>query len=86
MSSSAGRTLLSRPGAIRARVDADRLWVSLQDGRDVSVPMDWFEWLASATGDQRHDILIIEGGAGIWREQLEDGVSVPWLLGLPEYP
>jgi len=86
MSSSAGSTLLSRPRAVRARVDADRLWVSLEDGRDVSVPVTWFEWLARATDDQRHDIRIIEGGAGIWWEQLEDGVSVPWLFGLPESP
>ena len=84
MSSSAGSTLLSRPRAVRARVDADRLWVSLEDGRDVSVPVTWFDWLARATDDQRHDIRIIEGGAGIWWEQLEDGVSVPWLFGLPE--
>jgi hypothetical protein len=67
-------------------VDADRLWVSLEDGRDVSVPVTWFEWLARATDDQRNDIRIIEGGAGIWWEQLEDGVSVPWLFGLPEFP
>jgi hypothetical protein len=46
-------------------VDADRPWVSLEDGRDVR---------------------IIEGGVGIWWDQLEDGVSVPWLFGLPDYP
>ena len=78
--------MLSRPRAVRTRVDADRLWVSLEDGRDVSVPVDWFDWLAKATDDQRRDIRIIEGGAGIWWDQLEDGVSVPWLFGLPDYP
>jgi len=78
--------LLSRPRAVRTRVDADRLWVSLEDGRDVSVPVDWFDWLAKATDDQRRDIRIIEGGVGIWWDQLEDGVSVPWLFGLPDYP
>lgn len=86
MSPSAGSTLLSRPRAVRARVDADRLWVALQDGREVSVPVTWFDWLADATDAQRHDVRIIEGGLGIWWEQLEDGVSVPWLLGLPELP
>jgi len=65
MSSSAGNALLSRPRAIRTRVDADRPWVSLEDGRDIR---------------------IIEGGVGIWWDQLEDGVSVPWLFGLPEWP
>ena len=86
MSSSAGSTLLTRPRAVGARVDADRLWVALQDGREVSVPVTWFGWLAGATDDQRRDVRIIEGGVGIWWEQLEDGVSVPWLLGLPEFP
>jgi hypothetical protein len=86
MSSSAGSTVLTPPRAVRASVDADRLWVALQDGREVSVPVTWFDWLADATDAQRHDVRIIEGGVGIWWEQLEDGVSVPWLLGLPEFP
>ena len=86
MSSSAGSTVLSRPRAVRARVDAGRLWVALQDGREVSAPVTWFDWLAGATDDQRRDVRIVEGGVGLWWEQLEDGVSVPWLLGLPEFP
>jgi hypothetical protein len=58
--------------------------VALEDGRDVTVPVSWFDWLASATPGQQDDLRIIEGGLGIWWEQLEDGVSVPWLLGRPE--
>jgi hypothetical protein len=60
--------------------------VTIADGRVVSVPLDWFDWLAGATPEQRADLKIIEGGAGLWWEQLEDGVSVPGVLGLPEYP
>jgi len=67
-------------------VDASRLRVTLDDGREIVVPLGWFDWLANATEDQRHDFRIVEGGAGIWWEQLEDGVSVPGLFGLPEYP
>jgi hypothetical protein len=77
---------LGRPRAVSAIVDADRLRVALQDGREVSVPVTWFDWLAGATDAQRHDVRIIEGGVGIWWEQLDDGVSVPWLFGLPEWP
>jgi len=84
MSSSTGSPVLTRPRAVRAGVDGARLWVALEDGRDVSAPVSWFDWLASATPAQRDDLRIIEGGLGIWWEQLEDGVSVPWLLGLPE--
>jgi len=49
------------------------------------MPIARFEWLANATEAQRRDLTIIEAGAGIWWEQLEDGVSVPDLLGVPEY-
>jgi len=86
MSSSASSTSLSRPRAVAVEVDATRLLVSLEDGRQVSVPLEWFDWLADATEDQRRDLRLIEGGAGIWWEQLEDAISVPGLLGHPEYP
>lgn len=86
MTSSTHSPTLSRPRAVRASADAARLWVALADGREISVPIAWFGWLASATAAQRSDLRIIEGGVGIWWEQLEDGVSVPWLLGVPEDP
>lgn len=86
MSSSTRSGSLTRPRAVRARVEGARLWVALEDGRDLSVPVEWFDWLAIATDEQKGDIRIIEGGIGIWWEQLDDGVSVPWMLGLPEFP
>ena len=86
MNSSASSPSLARPKAIAAAIDGARLRVSTEDGREVSVPLAWFEWLAAATEDQRLDLRIIGGGTGIWWEQLDDGVSVPSLFGLPEYP
>ena len=85
MSSSASSPSLTRPRAVAVEVDATRLRVSLADGRELSVPLEWFDWLAGATEDQRRDLRLIEGGAGIWWEQLEDAISVPGLLGHPEY-
>jgi hypothetical protein len=76
----------SSPRAVKARVEAERLRVVLDDGREISVPVRWFDWLAGATDSQRRDMRIAEGGAGIWWPQLDDGVSVPGLLGLPESP
>lgn len=67
-------------------MDAGRIRISLTDGREVSVPVTWFDWLAAASEEQQADLRIIEGGAGIWWEQLEDAISVPGLLGHPEYP
>lgn len=74
-----------RPRAASAVVDADRLKVALQDGRELSVPLAWFRWLDGATEAQRTDLEVIEYGLGIWWETLDEGVSVPWLLGLPHH-
>ena len=68
-----------------AVVEADRLRVALEDGRELSVPLDWFGWLADASDDQRRDVHVIEYGLGLWWEALDEGVSVPWLLGLPHH-
>jgi hypothetical protein len=73
----------SRPIATAAAVVADRLHVTLVDGREIIVPVNWFDWLANATEEQRSVLDLIEGGEGIWWEQLDEGVSVPGLLGLP---
>jgi Protein of unknown function (DUF2442) len=73
----------SRPIATAAAVVADRLHVTLVDGREIIVPVSWFDWLANATPEQRSELDLIEGGEGIWWEQLDEGVSVPGLLGLP---
>jgi hypothetical protein len=81
--SSSIRTSISRPVATAAVVADGRLHVTLGDGREIIVPISWFDWLANATDEQRSALDLIEGGEGIWWEQLDEGVSVPGLLGLP---
>ncbi len=71
------------PTAASVDIDSERLHVTFVDGRDLYVPVAWFGWLNDATEEQKADFEIIEGGEGIWWDQLEDGVSVPGLLGLP---
>jgi hypothetical protein len=73
----------TRPRATAAVIEGERLRVTLTDGRDVSIPTSWYAWLHGATDAQRADLTIIEGGLGIWWEQLDDGISVPGLLGQP---
>jgi hypothetical protein len=74
------------PRAVAVHADAERLRVELTDGREISLPFTWFDFLAGATDKQRQDFRILERGAGIWWEEIDEGVSVPGLLGLPEYP
>jgi hypothetical protein len=72
-----------QPTAVSAAVDRDRLRVVLADGRELSVPTAWFDWLSRASDDDRADLRLVEGGQGIWWDRLDDGISVPGLLGLP---
>ena len=63
-------------------MDRSRRHVALRDGRELSVPVAWFEWLAEASDEQRADHRIIENVQGISWDKLDDGVSVPGLFGL----
>lgn len=83
MTSFATSPALTSPRAVAADVRGDRLLVRVGDGREITVPIAWFEFLDRATEEQRADLRVIGGGAGIWWEQLEDGISVPQLFGLP---
>lgn len=71
------------PTAVSVDVDEDWLRVGLADGRELAVPLEWFDWLGSAPPDARRDFEIIEAGQGIWWVAIDEGLSVPALLGLP---
>jgi hypothetical protein len=75
---------LAHPRAVAAVVEADVLRVTVRDGRTITVPLGWYEWLANADENRRADFTIIGGGAGIWWDALDDGISVTSLFGLPE--
>jgi hypothetical protein len=74
---------LQAPRAVSAEIRGARLHVAVGDGREISVPIDRFEFLERASEAERADFRIIGNGRGIWWEQLEDGVSVTQLFGLP---
>ena len=72
-----------RPRASSVSVEDGTLRVRLVDGRDVGVPTAWYPWLDEASPDDQADVEIIEDGLGVWWDKLDDGLSVPGLLGLP---
>ncbi len=57
--------------------------VALSDGREVSVPLEWFPRLRDATDAQRRRWRLIGGGEGIHWADLDEDVSISSLLGLP---
>jgi hypothetical protein len=62
------------------RFDAERLHVQLSDGREISVPLEWFSSLRNATDDQRSKWRLVGRGVGIHWDDLDEDISVEGLL------
>lgn len=66
--------------AIDVSCSDDSLTVVLDDGRSVSVPLEWFPRLVAATPRQRKEWEPIGGGIGIHWEAIDEDISVASLL------
>lgn len=62
------------------RFDESTLWVDLQDGRTVGVPLAWFPRLLNASPLQRAAGRISASGLGLHWEDLDEDISVTGLL------
>ena len=60
--------------------DADMLHVRLLDGRQISVPVDWFPRLCNANEEQRKKWRLIGKGVGIHWEDIDEDILVASLL------
>jgi len=69
--------------ASNVRFEDNTLYVSLSDGREISVPLgrvEWLTWLAQATPEQRANWTLEPGGFAIYWDNLDDGIEVCHLL------
>ncbi len=66
--------------ALGVRFSDDALHVSLSDGREVSVPLEWFPRLRDATPAQRNNWRLIARGIGIHWEDVDEDIAVTTLL------
>jgi len=73
-------TLAPNALAKSVRFDADTMWVDLEDGRQLGVPLAYFPRLLNATPAQRENVTISGGGAGLHWDELDEDISVPALL------
>ncbi len=60
--------------------DPDLLHIRLLDGRELSVPLEWFPKLRNATDKQREKWRLIGRGIGIHWDELDEDISIPALL------
>jgi hypothetical protein len=66
--------------ATAVRFDDVTMWVELQDGRTIGVPMAWFPRLLHATPTPREQCRISVTGKGLHWEDLDEDISVEGLL------
>ena len=66
--------------AVGVRFTEDALQVRLSDGREVSVPLEWFPRLRNATPQQRDKWRFIARGIGIHWEDIDEDIAVSTLL------
>lgn len=70
----------SVPKAVDIWFTEDMLYVRLEDGREVGVPMEWFPRLIKATTEQRNNWRLIGNGVGIHWEDIDEDLSVRKLV------
>jgi hypothetical protein len=66
--------------AVDVRFTDDALIVRLSDGREVSVPLEWFPRLRDARPEQRQQRRLIAHGSGIHWEAVDEDIAVATLL------
>ena len=71
---------ISEPKAETVKVTEDTLSVDLNDGRTISVPLEWFPRLVHATRSERNNWRLIGRGHGIHWEDIDEDISVEGLL------
>ena len=62
------------------RFDDSMMWVSFADGRQLGIPLAYFPRLLRATPEQRAAFVISGGGVGIHWDELDEDISVEFLL------
>lgn len=68
------------PHATQVEFTTDSLVVHLDDGRSISVPLEWFPRLRTASEDARQAWRLVGRGVGIHWELLDEDLSVRGLL------
>ncbi len=71
--------------ATGVRFDKNMLYVSLNDNREICLPvdrMDWLDWLAKATPQQRANWSLESGGFAIYWDDRDDGIEVCHILSM----
>lgn len=70
----------SDPLATKLWFDSVMMHIQLLDGREISVPLEWFPKLRDANEKQRQNWRLIGRGVGIHWQELDEDILVSALL------
>jgi hypothetical protein len=73
-------TLANEPLVTEVHVSDVALEVTLEDGREISAPIDWFPRLRDADAGQRANWRLIGRGEGIHWPDVDEDISAQGLL------
>ena len=73
-------SMRERVRATSVQVTEDELSVSLEDGRTLHVPLEWFPRLQRASAEQRGNTRLLGHGIGIHWPDIDEDISVEGLL------
>lgn len=66
--------------AADVKFSEEAMTVRLSDGREISVPLEWFPRLRDATPEQRNNWRFIAKGIGMHWEDVDEDIAVSTLL------
>ena len=66
--------------AVEVWFDQLKMFVRLDDGREIAIPIDWFPRLREASEKEKNNWRLIGGGEGIHWEDIDEDILVEGLL------
>jgi hypothetical protein len=66
--------------AVEVWFDGLKMFVRLDDGREIAIPIDWFPRLREASEREKNNWRLIGGGEGIHWEDIDEDILVEGLL------
>lgn len=73
-------TLTIEASATKVWFDQYNMWINLSDGRQLSIPLEYFPRLLNAKPSQREKYVLSGNGTGIHWDEIDEDISVPGLL------
>ena len=73
-------TINKSKNAINIAFENSKMIVFLEDGRELSIPLEWFPRLRKATEEQLNKWRFIGKGEGIHWEEIDEDISIEKLL------